>query len=169
MQGYDARNASLTLGMEIIETNRNIRFLLRETLDIMNIKSVEATLDWMDGYLQHYRDDMKLSYWDPTTKKMITSKKYEEAMELIQGGLEEAEHYLEEDRMQRIKYVFWLNRRSELLASCFPKLGLLPPSRADGPQRKFMDEQGDEESEEPEIVLTDMGEEDTEEEEPYNG
>ena len=158
---YDARNASLTLGIEIIETSRNIKYLLRESHDIDYAENIRKTIDFMDGYLQHYRDDMKLEYYDQEKKIMIKFDNYEKAIRHIMEKLSEAKNSLEDG--ESMEYIYWLNRWNELLASCFPKLGLLPPSRAEKPQRQLIDEANDEEEKQEEIVLTDMGD-NTEEE-----
>lgn len=148
-KGYYGQNANLTLGLEIIETDRQIKFLLSNCTELPNIQSLEMLIDWLDGYLHHYRKHMHIRFFDREKLEFVTWKDYDEAILNIHKSLKNAEAYLHEEKTDRVKYVFWLNRWSELLASCFPKLQLVPPSRMDGPNRELIDEEETEDPEEP--------------------
>lgn len=147
MNKPDDKNANLTLGIELIDTNRKIKELLTNCTDLTNIRSIKVILDWEDGLLQHYRKYMKIRFYEPESKKFIEYKTYDEAMQKIQDKLVEKENLIEEDISNRIEYVYWLNRWSELLGSCFPKLNLVPLSRADSADISMLEEEEEEEDE----------------------
>lgn len=160
-KSYNASNSNLTAGFEILETNRAIKSLLMDSFNVSNIKSAEAIIDNLDGFLHRYRSHMSLKFFNPFSKEIESYTDYWLAIKKIKTKIFESETLLEEDRMNRFNYIFWLNRWYELLSSCFHKLNLVPSDKMDHENREMLDE-------EPEIFLgdeTDSGSDGDDEEE----
>jgi hypothetical protein len=146
-QMYDAQNAALTLGFLVLEhAQKTMDLLLREN-SLDKIQSYEMFLDWLDGQLAGYRSDMKLKFLDKKTNKIAVFENYESAMILIYKMLKETEG-AKNDKQERQEYVYWLNRRAELLASCYESIRLTPERKA-GEERWEEDAQTQNLQEEP--------------------
>jgi hypothetical protein len=102
--------------------------LLREN-SLDKIQSYEMFLDWLDGQLAGYRNEMKLNFFDKKTQKIAEYPSYEVAMKHIYKMLQEHEG-AKNDKTERSDYVYWLNRRAELLASCYESIRLTPERKA---------------------------------------
>lgn len=122
---YDAQNSYLTLGMEMIESNRDLRAVIAQENTMDKVQRLEALITYIDQRMAPYREWMRLEYFDRDELKMIKIDNYEDAMKYIFKKIKENRVHLE-DRLERPKYMFWILQWSGLVSSAYPKLKMVP-------------------------------------------
>lgn len=122
---YDAQNSYLTLGMEMIESNRDLRAVIAQENTMDKVQRLEALITYIDQRMAPYREFMRLEYFDRDTLKMVKIDDYEKAMRYIFEKIKENRVHLE-DRLERPKYMFWILQWSGLISSAYSKLKMVP-------------------------------------------
>lgn len=125
MQRYDAQNSYVTLGNQLMLANQMLQQLMVSESTFDRIESIEELVGLLEGMLSSYYPFMSLTYFDVKENKMVTFKNYETAMKHLTLKLKENSVFVE-DKMTRGRYIYWLNRKYQLLSSCYGKLKLVP-------------------------------------------
>lgn len=126
---YNSGDASLTLGGSLLQAENFLLNLLVNANTLAKLEALEQTLDWMDGKLAGYREKMSVAFYCPFDNKTYSYTNYYEAIKLIRQRIEQYKGR-SDIKEERVKLVFWINRWSELLTSCYDYLHLLPERSA---------------------------------------
>ena len=125
LQRYDAQNSYITLGNQLLLANQMLQQLMVSENTFDRVNAIRDQMSLLEGMLSSYYPFMNLEYFDETKNKMVKIIGYEKSMQHITSKLKENETFVE-DRMTRGKYVYWLNKKYQLLSSCYGKLKLVP-------------------------------------------
>lgn len=125
MQRYDASNSYVTLGNQLLLANQMLQQLMVSDSTMDRIESIEELIGLLEGMLSPYYQFMSLHYYDDKKMKMVKYNDYETAMRHLSQMLKENRRFVD-DKMTRHQYIYWLNRKYQLLSSCYGKLKLVP-------------------------------------------
>lgn len=125
MQRYDAQNSYVTLGNQLLFANQMLQQLMVSESTMDRIESIEELIGLLEGMLSPYYPFMSLNYYDERQMKMVKFDSYEKAMKHLSQQLKENRKYVD-DKLTRHQYVYWLNRKYQLLSSCYGRLKLVP-------------------------------------------